>query len=62
MQRDHPLDIISEFGAVIRLVLGEGVGEIMGVTDVVDTGQMGPEAPRRFAGRPPTDMPPKPTP
>ena len=42
MQRHHPLDIVGEFGAVLRLILGKRVaGEIMGVTDVIDTRQMG---------------------
>ena len=41
MQRDQPLEIVGEFGAVLRLVLGEGVaGEIVGVADVVDARQM----------------------
>ena len=44
MQRHHPLEIVGEFGAMLRLILREGVaGEIMGVTDVVDARQMGRE-------------------
>jgi hypothetical protein len=41
MQRHHPLEIVGEFGAMLRLILRKSVaGQIMGVTDVVDARQM----------------------
>ena len=44
MQRHHPLEIVGELGAMLRLILRKGVaGEIMGVTDVIDARQMGRE-------------------
>ena len=44
VQRHHPLDIVGEFGAMLRLTLCKRVaGEIMGVTDVIDTRKMGRE-------------------
>ncbi len=46
VQSDQPLEIVGEFGAVLRLILGESVaGEIMGVADVVDARQMRGEGP-----------------
>ena len=42
MQRHHPLDIVGEFSAVVRLILRKRIArEIMGVTDVIDSRQMG---------------------
>ena len=41
MQRHQPLDIVGEFGAMLRQILGEGVaGEIVGMADMVDARQM----------------------
>ena len=44
MQGHQTLEIVSKLGAVLGLVLGEGVaGEIMGVADMIDAGQQGGE-------------------
>ena len=44
MQRHQPLEIVGEFGAMRRQVLRERIaGEIMGVADMIDAGQMGRE-------------------
>ena len=45
MQRHQPFEIVGEFGAVSRHLLGEGVaGEIVGVADMIDARQMGGES------------------
>ncbi|MEY9923331.1 hypothetical protein ABIF99_009646 [Bradyrhizobium japonicum] len=44
MQGHQTLEIVGELGAMLRLILGEGVaGEVMGVADVVDARQQGRE-------------------
>ena len=40
MQRDEPLQLVGELGAVLRLAAREGVArEVVGVADVVDAGE-----------------------